>query len=632
MARNNEPRTQRERLDTRRGLQAAARPQATYDNARPAYAERPYGAGNEMESLARSLSQFDRSLGGFLEQRLDKQIEEGVAQGMVLFSENPDDNKNMKDWKALTESDPDKYAALNPYVKKGYEQARLKSLGLDYEKSLNDAFIESGLNNERDMDKVNAFFTEFDKSFREQAGLDKYEDKITLAQNYTALTAAAKDGLYKRHTAALMEQNESLLGQQHLDVAVKALENSFDPNVNGKTRFLGDPHQEETNLALMASTIMNEVQQATAKGYRNAKAPELAAAMVFTAAEKMESTKVLKVLDSITINGVALSNMPGVAAQRERLEQAELEKRLADTRWGWAQEEHRLKQEERSLPSVMLQFMQSGAPATVENLKQAGMPDRLILPAMTLANAYQEGQTKAVNTNPNTLEERARLLTKAKMGIMHYNEVLNAFRTYGPTEGEQILQAYIDADKDENKALASAMKEGAGKLFSLFSRMPKDDALSFMEMDQNQQDSLNQFQRNGLEAMTVFTDRLQVAYNQALLENKGSPLSAVQLTSLSYTVQAEVTKELQGRFAPMEETPTVPPAQAPAAPAAPAKPAPVKPQQGATFTLSPEMRESMEQLFKLKPETAKYREMFENDPTALQDFMGQFTATQQGGE
>lgn len=619
MPRNPEPRTQRERLDTRRGLQATARPQATYDNARPAYAERPFGAGNEMESLARSLSQFDRSLGGFLEKRLDKQIEEGVAQGMVLFSENPDDNKNMKDWKALTESDPDTYVALNPYVKKGYEQARLKSLGLDYEKSLNDTFIESGLNNERDMDKVSAFFTEFDKNFREQAGLDSYEDKITLAKNYTVLTASAKEGLYKRHTAALMEQNESLLGQQHLDVAVKALENSFDPIVNGRTRSLGDPAQTETNLALMASTIMNEVQQATDKGYRNAKAPELAAAMVFTAAEKMESTKVLKLLDNITINGVALTNMPGVAAQRERIEQAEIDKRRSDTRWGWAQEEQRLKQEERSLPSVMLQFMKTGAPPTVDNLKEAGMPDRLILPAMSLANAYQEGQNKAVNTNPNTLEERARMLTRAKMGILPYNEVLDSFRIYGGTEGEQILQAYIDADKDENKALASALKEGAGKMFSLFSRMPKEDALSFMDLDQNQQDTLNQHQRNGLEAMTVFTDRLQVAYNQALLENKGTPLSPVQLTSLSYTVQGEVTKELQGRFAPLEESiaPAITPAASPPAPTT----APAPAQQSAAFTLSPEQKASMQQLFEIDPEAREFEQDFNSLPNALENYM-----------
>lgn len=346
MAQQNNAKTVRERVDSRRGLQATVRPATTYDNARGGYVERPFGAGRDMQALAGALSQFDRSLGGFLDQKLDKQIEEGAAKGQVTFAENPSENKNMQDWKAFTEANP-QYTNENPWVKKGYEQARLQALGLDYEKGLNDAFVQSGLVNEKDQKNVDTFFQDYDKTFREQAGIDQYEDKIMLASNFTKLTSTAKQGLYSRHSQFLQSQNEDMLGQQYADVTVKSIDNMFDPAINGRTRFLSDPNQREDNLNLIALTVMENVKAATDKGYRNAKAPELAAQMIFTAADKAENADILEALDLVRINGVTLSSLPGVAAKMEQREQQRIEKQRADTRWWWAQQERQEKLEEK---------------------------------------------------------------------------------------------------------------------------------------------------------------------------------------------------------------------------------------------------------------------------------------------
>lgn len=547
MAQQNNAKTVRERVDSRRGLQATVRPATTYDNARGGYVERPFGAGRDMQALAGALSQFDRSLGGFLDQKLDKQIEEGAAKGQVTFAENPSENKNMQDWKAFTEANP-QYTNENPWVKKGYEQARLQALGLDYEKGLNDAFVQSGLVNEKDQKNVDTFFQDYDKTFREQAGIDQYEDKIMLASNFTKLTSTAKQGLYSRHSQFLQSQNEDMLGQQYADVTVKSIDNMFDPAINGRTRFLSDPNQREDNLNLIALTVMENVKAATDKGYRNAKAPELAAQMIFTAADKAENADILEALDLVRINGVTLSSLPGVAAKMEQREQQRIEKQRADTRWWWAQQERQEKLEEKQTFNLTYTFSQSGLPATEDNIRQwekdtdVQIPRRLMGQFMKGVNEIHSTRENAVKLSPLVREELTDLRMRLRTGqAVSGREAVNASIQTGD---DYYVNAYTDSDNDENKARAEDMKEVGSSVWSMFTKAD-EEAISFTG-DTSQ---LETSQRLGMEARQLVQDKLELAFEDFERDNKGVKPSHVQRLHMKRTAVNEVYNEVREKQA-----------------------------------------------------------------------------------
>lgn len=550
--RDNAPRTQRERLDTRRGLQPTARPQASYDNARPAYAERPYGAGREMESLARSLSQFDNSLGGYLGQRIEKQIEEDVANGLNIFTENTASNKNMQDWKTFTEANP-QHVNVNPWVKKGYEQARLQALGLDYEKGMNDAFVQSELVNEKDQTKVDTFFQEYDEQFREQHGLNQYEDKIMLASNFTKLTATAKQGLYSRHSQYLQSQNEMLLGQQYSDLAVKAIDNMFDQNINGRTRSFANAHQHEENMDIVAATIMQNVQAATEHGYTNAKAADLAAQMVFTAADKAENPIILEALDHIQINGVTLSSLPNVAAKVEQREQQRVEKQRADTRWYWAQQERQEKLEEKQILNMTFAFSQTMYPATEDKIRQweqqnnVQIPRRLMGQFMKGVNEIHIARETAVNSSPLVREELANLRMRLNTGQpVSPREVMKASVQTGD---EWFINTYANMDKEENTVTAESMKTVGTEVWKLLTKADED---LFMA-GAGDQTELEASQKLGLEAKQLAHDILALKLEDFARGNHGVKPTPVQRRAMERKVVEETYTVMKKRQAALRE-------------------------------------------------------------------------------
>ncbi|MEI3452526.1 MAG: hypothetical protein ACLUDQ_06765 [Bilophila wadsworthia] len=70
---------------------------SSFTGAYPGKVERPVGTGAQLKNLANSLSVFDKSLSGYLEKRLDKQVEEEAAQGFNIFNENASPTKNQMD-------------------------------------------------------------------------------------------------------------------------------------------------------------------------------------------------------------------------------------------------------------------------------------------------------------------------------------------------------------------------------------------------------------------------------------------------------------------------------------------------------------------------------------------------------
>lgn len=620
MSQNKQPRTLRDPLDDRRTLASTIRPGSvyTYDAARPGYVDRPYGAGREMESLAQALSQFDRTLIPYLERRADAAVEKDAATGLDMFTQNPDLEKNRKDWKQLVESDPDTYAPLSPWIQKGYEQARLQALALEYEKLLSDTFTESGLNNEHDPAKLQAFVTDFDKSFRKGANLDSYEDKILLAKNFTLLSARAREGLFSRHSSQLAQQHEANLGMQSHALALKMVENALDPDLNGGVRDFADATRSGENLALIGSIVAGQVQNATEHGFRNANAPALASEMVFSLADK-HGEEVLTLLDSLEINGVKLASLPDVARKREQREDRLVEKRRAATRWYWAVQEQQRKEAERAVPGQVLAMLEKQEPITIASLKEAGVPSYLIHDHLKIANNLMEAEYSSLDNNPKSGETKAKALILAKTGRLGLSQVLEAGRVFGPATRKELVVAYDTASKAENTQLTATLREGSGKLFSFFAKMPPDSYGDFLITD----DQVTSAQRRGMEAAQAFIDNYERALEEAQAANKG-PLSSVQLLRLNTQVRQQTFKDMSELFraeieeeaAKAEDTGTSPTRQA----ATPEQLRPFVQKIASTpVSVSPELRAQLDALYALDPELAQFETTYLNDPDALKE-------------
>lgn len=577
--RQSEQPTIREPLGRGKGLAPAIRSQSaySYDYARPGYVERPRGGGSDYERLARSLAGLDKSLLSALERHMDRRIEEGVAQGAVLLDESDADNKNRQDWKAFTEAHPE-HAGNNPWLRLGYEQARLKSLGLDFEKQLNDGFVQSGLINETDPAKIRDYVESRAKAFREEAGLSGYEDKMLLAQHFTTAEAQAKQRLYAKHSQYMQAQQETLTGQRYTDLAVKEMEALTDPAGGGVN--MADPLQREHGITGVLNIVAARVRDATNHGCRNAEAPRLAANMLLTMYGRTHNPDFLEAMKTLEINGVSLISQPGMAEKVEALEYQRIQRQRAATQYAWAVEARAEQQREKALLGMAWNYSLSGAPLTPETLEQLDIPDRLKGQFARQVGEIYSGMQKVAQTSPAARTELALATLRAKQGEMSDAEAVAVFSRFG-AEGKTILNTHLEAGKEENALLTSNMKDGANKVFSLFARTKEGLDLSFLTADDLSQ--LSQEQQDGLEAMRLFSARYEQEYRRIAAENKGN-VSGPRAEALRVSVISDVTREMSEAFARRDAIRNAAPATSsgktlpPPSAAAQTAPAPAAPQ------------------------------------------------------
>lgn len=546
MAGNNGRRAQssiptiREELTTQTKLSPTIRSQSnySYDEARAGYVERSYNAGGQWEGLARALSGFDKNLSAVLEHRMDKKIEEEVAAGRVLFAEDSDENKNKLGWKGFTEKNP-QYQGDNPWLERGYEAARLGGLGFDLEKTLADDFVQSGMINEIDPKKVSAHVDEQIATFRKEQGLDAYPDKLFLAQNYTVMEAKVKQGLYAQHSQYVRAQQEERTSQQYTDLALKGVDALLDPARGGGNP--ADPYQSESIEQRINMTIAANTQEALSHGVRDTKGPEIMANMYLTAYHKTKNPAFLNAMQKAEINGGLLINQAGVAEKIESLEYQRIQRQKADNQYAWAVEAHNDRQEEKALLSKAWQYSLTGAPLTPDVIIQLGISERLKGTFIKQVGELYSGMQKVAQNSPAFLKKVADTTLRAKRGESTDAEVI-ALVSLGGEEGKAALNAHIEASKEENKLLASNMKDGGDKIFSLFSRTKDSFVLPGADIT-----NLSQEQQDGGEARQVFSARYEIEYQRLSAENKGN-VSAPQAESLRVKVLNDVTKEMSESF------------------------------------------------------------------------------------
>ena len=418
----------------------------SYTEARPSYVDRDRTAGSGMLHLARSLSALDRSLVPAIEKIVDRDIERQILEGQEMFAQNPDELKNQKNFKDFVEENPGK-VNNNPWLRKGYERARLKALAIDEQKAMNDAFIQSGMVNETDQKKVSEWAHQFTQDFRKQHYLDSYEDKLTLAENFSVNEFKNREGLLAKHSAILTKQNESRAMQQFSELAAKEIEQGFG------NRPIGHGPGGETHVQRIADIITKNTQEALAHGVLNANAGKMMVQAVFDAYERTDrDPQVLKALDLIkTPDGATLSSLPGVQKELNILEDKRIAKARADEAYWWQQRQRRKKDEEDQLPAIV--YGLKDVQMTDEVMEKAGIPLRLRGEALGMHNTLNVNRNKNFMTakpNQEVLFAAKVMAAEGKLGIEDASRLVEyvgheeAFKLYGESE-----KTKKEADKTE---------------------------------------------------------------------------------------------------------------------------------------------------------------------------------------
>lgn len=424
----------------------------SYTEARPSYVDRDRTAGSGMLYLARSLSALDRSLVPAIERIVDRDIERQILEGQEMFAQNPDELKNQKNFKDFVEANPGK-VNNNPWLRKGYERARLKALAVDEQKAMNDAFIQSGMVNETDQKKVSEWAHQFTQDFRKQHHLDTYEDKLTLAENFSTNEFKNREGLLAKHSAILTKQNESRTMQQFSELAAKEIEQGFG------NRPIGHGPGGETHVQQIANIVTSNAQEALAHGVLNVNAGEMMTKAVLDAYERLDrDPQVLKALDLIkTPDGVTLSSLPGVAKQLNDLEDKRIAKARADEAYWWQQRQRRKKDEEDQLPAIV--YGLKDVQMTDEVMEKAGIPLRLRGKALQQHNDLNTNRNKnAMTAKPNqeALFAAKVMAAEGKLGI----EDASALVGYvGHEEAFKLYEESEKAQKEADKTEAAWMKD-----------------------------------------------------------------------------------------------------------------------------------------------------------------------------
>ena len=424
----------------------------SYTEARPSYVDRDRTAGSGMMQLARSLSALDRSLVTSIENIVDRNIERDVTLGGEDFAQNPDELKNQKNFKDYVEENPGE-VNNNPWIRIGYERARLQALAVDEQKAMNDAFIQSGMVNETDQKKVSEWAHKFTQDFRKQHHLDTYEDKLTLARNFSAGEFKNREGLLAKHSAILTRQNEERAIQQFSELAAKEIEQGFG------NRPIGHGPGGETHVRQIAAIVTKNAQEALAHGVLNANAGKMMVQAVFDAYERTDrDPAVLKALDLIkTPDGVALSRLPGVAKQLNALEDQRIAKARADEAHWWQQRQRRKKDEEDQLPAIV--YGLKDAQMTDEVMEKAGIPLRLRGNALQMHNALNANRNKNFMAAKPNQEAMFAAKVMAAEGKLDIEDTHSLVEYVGAEEAYKLYEESEKTKKEADKTQAAWIKD-----------------------------------------------------------------------------------------------------------------------------------------------------------------------------
>lgn len=526
-----------EKLRELAGLQSTIRSEAlySYNEARPAYVGRPDDLySNPWMQLSKALAEFDRPLSELHRKQQEKEIEQSLAEGDTLFTNSEADptTGNRLAWKEYVEKNPDA-AGLNPWVRKGYEMARMRSLGLDFKAQLQDAYSKNGLMNETDQAKVSQFIDQFERDFRKQHGLNDYDDKVILAENFTKEALEARAAILKRHVKDFAEENLKRVTQEFTQLTSKQLSSIVDnPNVN-----FSDPDvREQVIIPQLQEAIQRISQEAASYGVLNSDVPGIIFRSL--AAEATErgyengGRELLEIAKNLDFGQGKLGDIP---EYKDYITKAERQMEAQE-------EQDRLKREreqEKALTDIMIDAAINGKYLNAEQLRAKGVPAHMVPAVLAKINAIKN--SREINESYGHWDDDKRtsflnLQLKAARGELTDADLRSAVRVYGK-EVDRLLSLHLSSESAHDKLVARTIGEAQNRVFRLVTGV-KDSNLDTLSLDQYGDPKI----QLGLEAASEVMFTLKSKIEKETGGGKGE-LSAARAEFLAMEAIDEVVKK-----------------------------------------------------------------------------------------
>ena len=276
---------------------------------------------------------------------MDRRIAEDKSAASLFAVENPELTKNMEAWRQASEKD-ERILNMNPYVKKYIKQEILKTSALGFDAALKDAYVTSGMVNERDPEKILKWGQDFRKQYTEQAGIKgegKDMDQLDIAEHYTAYTTTSLDNLLGKHNRDMESQNANLLEQQMFQNISDTLAGKMNPLTGGYNVHI--PAERQSYVTDAAQVIMGKAEEMKKLGYSQDRVLGMLGKAVLMGNHSAAVAEGLAKSLTININGkpVSLLSQPGIAKGIEALKDKEIERAWqaesrSHTREEWARQ------------------------------------------------------------------------------------------------------------------------------------------------------------------------------------------------------------------------------------------------------------------------------------------------------
>ena len=277
-------------------------------------------AKGSAEALTNALSGLDGVINPILKKQEKKAKESEIAEGQQLFMKNRTDFGEAVRSGAIP-------AGASPYVRKGYRQSQLHTLGANYATELARGLEESEIYKVDDPAQIEEYLTKFYEQFTTTNGIEGY-DKVELATIFGPMAQRAHDGFRGRQ----VERNIEFIETERF--------NAFDAEgfaTISMQNFDGSSSQVNGAVVGTGAWFEQKAGELDAEGLDRTKIGKSIVGTVISAAIADEDLDILSVLDHVTLGTAPLSGTSygrdAIARAEDRILSAQLRRQAAGDRY-----------------------------------------------------------------------------------------------------------------------------------------------------------------------------------------------------------------------------------------------------------------------------------------------------------
>lgn len=248
-------------------------------------------AQSSAEALTNALAGLDQTINPILQKKEDKAKERELAEGEILFKQNRKDFSEAVRTGAIP-------AGASPYVRKGYRQSQLHTLGANYATELARGLEESEIYKVDDPAQIEEYLSKFHNQFIQTNNLGGY-DKVEIATILNPMITKANDSFRGRQ----VERNIQFIETERFT----AFEGEVLATLDMQT-FDGSRSQVNAAVGATSEWLKAKADELDAEGLDRTKISKTIIGIVTAAAEADNDLDILSVLDNVTLGTAPLSS------------------------------------------------------------------------------------------------------------------------------------------------------------------------------------------------------------------------------------------------------------------------------------------------------------------------------------